>query len=93
MEKRVLGFEELESQSVQELPDRELMGALITVYAPVTLTLTNLLNHSFNNWRISVIRINNVDIDVKDVVTVGDINVFCNQVVAVLSAQCFGHLK
>ncbi len=92
MEKRELNLAELEAQSVVELPDRELMGGLITVYAPVTVVLVDVLNDNFDNWEINVVRLGRTDIQVIDDITIQDINVFCNQVVSVLSAQCFGRL-
>jgi hypothetical protein len=81
---------ELESQSVVELPDRELLNALIDIsglFLDVSI-LENLLNRSFNNWTINVLDGNHVNVNVTDNVSQNDLDVFCNQVVAVLSAQC-----
>ena len=77
--------------SVLELPERDLLGALIHV-GNITLgeisVLENFLNKSFNNWTISVLSFNNVNVTVKDNVNDLQLSVFCNQIVAVLSASC-----
>jgi hypothetical protein len=81
---------ELESQTALELPDREMLGALIEInglFIDVSV-LENLLNGSFNGWTISVLNDNHVTVEVTDNVSQNYLNVFCNQVVAVLSAQC-----
>jgi hypothetical protein len=81
---------ELESQSVVELPDRELLGALIDIsglFIDVSV-LEALLNGSFNGWTISVLNDNHITVTVTDNLSQNDLDVFCNQVVAVLSAQC-----
>lgn len=90
-DKKALSVDELESQVVLELPARELLGALIHVHGiSVDLDLLNVLvRNSFNNYRINVLSGNDVDIDVGDVLSDNDIAVFCNQVIAVLAAQCF----
>jgi hypothetical protein len=82
---------EFELQSVLELPDRELLGALIDIDGPINLlVLTSLLNGSFNGWTISALNGNHVTVTVSDNVSQDTVNVFCNQVAAVLAAQCFG---
>jgi hypothetical protein len=79
---------------VVELPDRELLNALINI-SGLSLDLSileGLLNGSFNGWTISVLNGNNVTVTVTDNVSRNDLDVFCNQVVTVLSAQCFASL-
>jgi hypothetical protein len=85
---------ELESQTVLELPDREVLGGLITincVFLDVSV-LEGILNGSFNNWSITALNFNSATITVRDNVSQNDLDVFCNQVVAVLSAQCHASL-
>jgi hypothetical protein len=85
----VFSAAELDSQSVLELPDRELLNGLIDIDGPINIAvLTGLLNGSFNNWSISALNFNKVTVTVADNVSQNDLDVFCNQVVAVLSAQC-----
>lgn len=89
-----LSVEEFESQSIFELPGRELLGGLIHI-SGISIdvsVLENLLNHSFNNWTINVLSGNQVDVTVQDNLSQNDLEVFCNQVVAVLSAQCNAEL-
>jgi hypothetical protein len=84
---------ELESQSILELPDREMLDALIDIDGPINIAvLTGLLNGSFNHWSISALNGNHVTVNVTDNVSQNDLDVFCNQVVAVLSAQCSASL-
>jgi hypothetical protein len=94
MMKTALTSADLEAQAILELPDRELLGGLITVYSPITLidlyVLNVLLKNNFNNWNVNVLSGNKVEIEVGDVLSDNDIAVFCNQVITVLSAQCFG---
>jgi hypothetical protein len=81
---------ELESQTVLELPERELLGGLIhisCVFLDLSI-LENLLNGSFNDWSISALNANQVTITVTDNVSQNQLNAFCNQVIVVLSAQC-----
>jgi hypothetical protein len=90
----LLSAAELESQTVLDLPDRELLGGLITincVFLDVSV-LENLLNGSFNNWSISALNLNTATITVRDNVSQNDLDAFCNQVVTVLSAQCYASL-
>jgi hypothetical protein len=85
---------ELESQTALELPDRELLDALIDItglFIDVSI-LETLLNNSFNGWTINVLNGNHVTVTVTDNVSRNDLDVFCNQVVAVLSAQCHASL-
>jgi hypothetical protein len=91
---QTLTARELESQMVLELPDRELMGGLIHIsgLSIDVSVLENLLNHSFNHWTVNILDKNDVDVTVTDVVSQNDLDVFCNQVVAVLSAQCKAEL-
>jgi hypothetical protein len=91
MMKTALTSADIEAQAVLELPDRELLGgALVVLYAPVTVydlsIIENVANHTLNNWHISVLDHNKVDVDVDADV---DVTLFCNQIVTVLSAQCF----
>ena len=85
---------ELGAQMVLELPDRELLGGLIHISGNDIdiAVLTALLNGSFNNWTISVLSFNKVDVNVSDNLSQNDLDAFCNQVVAVLSAQCSGQV-
>jgi hypothetical protein len=87
---QMLSAAELATQSVVELPDRELLSALINIsgLAIDVSILENLLNGSFNGWTISALNGNTVTVTVTDNVSRNDLDVFCNQVVAVLSAQC-----
>jgi hypothetical protein len=88
---QVFSDAEFKSQSVLELPDRELLGALIDIDGPINVAvLSFLLNGSFNHWSISALNGNHVTVTVSDNVSQNTVNVFCNQVVAVLAAQCFG---
>jgi hypothetical protein len=85
---------ELDSQSVLDLPDRELLGGLINItcaFLDVSV-LENLLNASFNGWTINVLNANQVTVTVTDNVSKNDLDVFCNQVVVVLAAQCHASL-
>jgi hypothetical protein len=97
MDKKSLSVFELERQSVLELPDRELLGGtLILVYAPIDLDLDvdadlkNIANNAFRGSEINVVRVdhNYTNVDVNRTLSNLDIAVFCNQVVAVLAAQC-----
>jgi hypothetical protein len=59
--KTALTSADLEAQSaVLELPERELLGALITVYSPIKIIDLNVLNvllrNSFNHWDVNVLR-------------------------------------
>lgn len=85
---------EIEAQTVLDLPERELLDATITISGNSldVSVLENLLNQSFNNYSIFVADFNNVTVNVKDNVSRNDLDVFCNQVVAVLSAQCDAQL-
>jgi hypothetical protein len=92
---QMLSGVELGSQMVLELPDRELLsGGLIEVNGPLVggpvdvSILENIANNSFNNWHINVLDGNDVNIKVEDNLSQNDLDAFCNQVVAVLSAQC-----
>jgi hypothetical protein len=85
-------------ETVLELPDRELLGTLISIrtgplhVGPINnndvTVLSDIANHSFNNWRISVLNDNELDLDVEDNLSDNTVAVFCNQVVAVLALQC-----
>jgi hypothetical protein len=89
LEKKTLSAEDLEAQAVLELPDRELLGGVYRVHKPGGLlnlvVLVNLINLFLKTGDIKVLNGNTVDITVID----GDVNVFCNQVIAILAAQCF----
>jgi hypothetical protein len=77
--------------SVLELPERDLLGALIHV-GNITLgeisVLENFLNKSFNNWTISVLSFNQVNVTVQDNVNDLQLTAFCDSVVTVLNATC-----
>jgi hypothetical protein len=97
MEKKSLSVLELERQSVLELPDRELLGGtLVLVYAPIDLDLDvdvdlkNVANNAFKNAEINVIRVdhNHTNVNVNRNVSNIELAVFCNQIIAVLAAQC-----
>jgi hypothetical protein len=97
MEKKSLSVLELERQSVLELPDRELLGgSLILVYAPIDLDLDvdadlrNVAQNAFKNAEINVVRVdhNHTNVNVNRNVSNIELAVFCNQIVAVLAAQC-----
>jgi hypothetical protein len=84
---------ELESQTVLQLPDRQLLGAFISISGHVEVSiLENLLNNSFRDWHITVLNDNSVSITVQDNLTQTELNVFCAESAAVLSAQCSGTL-
>jgi hypothetical protein len=88
-----MNFEELTRQTIFELPDRELLGAFISIGGHVEISvLEGLLNHSFRDWHISVLNDNSVDITVHDNLTQTELNVFCTEVATALSAQCSGTL-
>jgi hypothetical protein len=77
--------------SVLELPERDLLGALIhvgNVYVGDVSVLENILNKSFNNWDISVLSGNDVNVTVKDNVNDLQLNVFCNTIVGVIAQSC-----
>jgi hypothetical protein len=84
---------EIGSQIVLELPDRELMGAVIWVNGSVDIgLLENLLNHTFRNWDISVLNNNSVHVTVEDDVTGTEITMFCNETASAMSVQCASQL-
>jgi hypothetical protein len=81
---------ELESQAVVELPERELLGGLITINCLLldVSILEGILNGSFNDWSISALNLNSATITVSDNLSQNDLHAFCNQVIVALSAQC-----
>jgi hypothetical protein len=84
---------ELESQSIQELPDRDLMGAVFWVTGSIDIALfENLLNHTFHHWSISVLDNNHVQVTVEDELTETQVGAFCNESATAFSAQCTGWL-
>jgi hypothetical protein len=84
---------ELESETVLELPDREMLGALISIGGHIEISvLEHLLNNSFRDWHINVVNDNSVSITVRDNVTETELTAFCNESATVLSAQCSGTL-
>jgi hypothetical protein len=86
-------FEELTRQTIFELPDRELLGAFISLTGQIEISvLEHLLNNSFRDWHISVLNDNSVNITVQDNLTGTDLNAFCTEAVTALSAQCSGTL-
>jgi hypothetical protein len=92
MEKKSLSVLELDAQAVLELPDRELMGVTILVYAPIDLdaNLKSLAQNAFQNAEVNVVRVdhNHTDVNVDKNVSDIDVAVFCNQIVTLLAAQC-----
>ena len=89
LEKKALSAEDLEAQTAFELPDRELMGGKAHVHKGgllgINLFLLNVIvNNVANDANVDVLSNNDVDVTLVD----GDINVFCNQVITLLSAQC-----
>ena len=90
--KKTLTNEVFASQSVIELPERDLFGwsSLITT-GNLTAVLV-FLNDNLNNFHINNIRVldnNHVDVDVDTQV---DANNLCAQVVAIASSQCQAEL-
>jgi hypothetical protein len=83
---------------VLELPDRELMGALISVSGvnigngDSVVLLATLADKHFTNWTINVLDSDHIAVVVGDNLSGDDIAVFCDQVVAELSASCSGVL-
>jgi hypothetical protein len=96
-DKKSLSAQERDAQVVLELPDRELLGVTIVVLAPVTVDadLSHLAQNAFQNAEINVIRVdhNTTNVNVNRNLSDLDIAVFCNQIVAVLSAQCLRTLR
>lgn len=91
---QMLSAAEFAAQTVLELPDRDLLDATITItgnHVDVSV-LEDLLNHSFDNWSISALNGNTVTVNVIGNLSQNDLDVFCNQVVAVASAQCDAQL-
>jgi hypothetical protein len=93
-EKRSLATADIQSQAVLALPDRELMGLTIVVLAPVDVDadLSNLAQNAFQNAEINVVRVdgNTTNVNVNRNLSDIEVTVFCNQIVAVLAAQCLG---
>lgn len=85
---------EIEAQAVLDLPERELLAAVITITCNNLdiSVLENLLNGSFNNWSISALDGNTYVVNVSDNVNQDSVNAFCDQVGVALSAQCYGSL-
>jgi hypothetical protein len=84
---------ELSRQTIVELPDRELLGAFISITGHVDVSvLETVLNGSFNGWSISILNDNSVSVTVYDNITETELNVFCTEAVTTLSAQCSGRL-
>jgi hypothetical protein len=82
---------ELSSQVVLELPERELLGAIISISGHFEVSvLQHLLNDSFHDWHIRVLNDNSVSITVQDNLTQTQVNAFCTQATTVLSVQCAG---
>lgn len=90
---RSLSRAEIESQVVLELPSRELMDAVFLISGSIDIgLLQNLLHDSFNNWSISVLDDNQVQVNVHDNLTDTQVSAFCNETVSVMSVQCGGSL-
>lgn len=91
---QMLTAAEFETQTVLELPDRDLLDATITIVGNSidVSVLEDLLNGSFNGWTINALDGNTYVVNVSDNLNGDSLNAFCNQVVAVLSAQCFASL-
>ena len=92
---RSLTVEDLQSQTLLELPDRELMGALIYVTGKVQLTLlAHLLDRYFHSWSTLVsVDHNTVKVTVNDkAVTDSELRAFCTEASYNLSVRCTARL-
>jgi hypothetical protein len=89
---------ELESSVVLEWTDREPMRAIISVHGvnigtrQSVVQLVTLADKHFSNWTINVLGGDHVALVVCDNLSGDDVEAFCDQVVAVLSASCSGVL-
>ena len=84
-----LSTAELESQTLLELPDRDLMGATFWISGSIDVDLlSNFLNHSFRNWHISILDHNHVQVTVEDDLTGAQVTAFCNETVSAMAASC-----
>jgi hypothetical protein len=86
--KQFLPANVIESQSIFELPERDLLNARahitsLDVDVVVAWLTANILNFNISN--ISVLSGNDVDVTVKDLV---DAENLCVQAIALFSAQC-----
>src|SRR5712691_9424179 len=94
----MLSAAELESSTVLELADRGLMRAIISVSGveignrDSVVLLATLADNHFNNWTINVLGGDHVALVVCDNLSADDVDGFCDQVVAQLSASCSGVL-
>jgi hypothetical protein len=83
---------------VLELPDRELMRAVISVTgvnignADSVVLLATLADNHFSNWTINVLACDHVALVVCDDLSGDYVDAFCDQVVLELSASCSGVL-
>jgi hypothetical protein len=97
MLKSRLGLEDLTAQPIIELPDRVLACVTILIYAPVSVDvdLSHAAQNAFQNAEVNLLRIdqNNVMMKVERNVSDLDIRFFCNQIAALLSAQCLKILR
>jgi hypothetical protein len=83
---------------VLELPDRELMRAVISVTganignANSVVLLATLADNHFSNWTINVLAGDHVALVVCDDLSGEYVDAFCDQVVGELTATCSGVL-
>jgi hypothetical protein len=85
----------LDEQPVFELPDRELLGALISIHGKVQLTaLAHVLDHFFSSWSTLVSADGNtVTININDAqLTDARLHAFCTEAASDLSVQCAARL-
>jgi hypothetical protein len=88
-----LSIAEFESQSIIELPDRDLMGAVYEVTGGIDLcSFGNMLNHTFHNWSMRVVANGHVEVTVADQLTETQVTAFCNATTSTYAAQCTGRL-
>jgi hypothetical protein len=94
----MLSTAEHESSMVVESHERELMRAVISVSGinigsgDSVVLLATLADDHFSNWTINVLSCDHVTFVVCDTLSGDDVDVFCDQVVAQLSASCSGVL-
>ena len=94
----MLSATEREPSMVVELPTRELMRAVISVSGVnigsghSVVLLATLADNHFSNWTINVLGGDHVTLVVCDDLSGDDVDAFCDQVVAELSASCSGVL-
>jgi hypothetical protein len=83
---------------VLELPERQLLRAVISVSGVnigsghSLVSLATLADKHFSDWTINVLACDHLTVVVGDDLSGDDIDAFCDQVVAELSACCSGVL-